>query len=395
MDRLTNPYTPNAGAQPPELAGRGQELENFEVLLNRMRQGRPEQSMIVTGLRGVGKTVLLNAFEGRAENANWVTVSTEIQKHGEFSEKLASLARRSLFALSPRAKWGARATAAARVLKSFSISVGADGVTAALDLEKLEGQADTGMLADDMTDLFVALGEAARENGSGVVFLVDEMQYLNAEELGAFIAALHRTVQKSLPITVVGAGLPQLPKLAGDARSYAERLFKFPQIGALSDSDASLALEGPARHEGIEFEAAALAAILEYTEGYPYFLQEYGRAVWQTASQSPIAFEDVTAARPLVEATLDESFFRVRADRATSLELRYLRAMASLGPLPQAAKDVAAVLDRTSEQLGPTRARLIDKGLLYTPMHGHAAFTVPQFDQHMLRVYPELLDSEG
>ncbi|MCW2972466.1 MAG: ATPase [Thermoleophilia bacterium] len=336
--------------------------------------------------------MLLNAFEARAEAANWVTVATEIHKHGEFAEKLANLARRALFTLSPRARWGVRASAAAQVLKSFSITVGADGVSAGLDAEKLEGRADSGMLADDMTDLFVALGEAAREQGRGVVFLIDELQYLSAEELGSFIAALHRTIQRSLPITLVGAGLPQLPKLAGDARSYAERLFKFPRIGALSEPDAQAALVGPAGTEGVTYEQAALDAILQYTEGYPYFLQEYGKATWHLAEASPITADDVRAALPQVEAELDESFFRVRADRTTAHELRYLRAMATLGPLPQAAKDVAAVLGRTSEQLGPVRARLIEKGLLFTPSHGHAEFTVPQFDRYMLRAYADLLN---
>jgi hypothetical protein len=392
MDRLLNPYTPNAGAQPPELAGRDEELENFELLLTRMQRGRPEQSMIITGLRGVGKTVLLNAFEQRAERASWVTVSTEIHKHGEFAEKLANLARRALFDISPRARWTDRAHAAAQVLKSFSISIGAEGVSAGLDLDKLEGRADSGMLADDMTDLFVALGEAAREHDTGVVFLVDELQYLTAEELGSFIAALHRTVQKSLPITLVGAGLPQLPKLAGDARSYAERLFKFPRIGALLPEHAQHALAHPAAEEGVVYDDEALRAILDFTEGYPYFLQEYGRAVWNLAAASPILRDDVLAARPSVEAELDASFFRVRTDRATNLELRYLRAMASLGPHPQSAKDVAAVLGKTSEQLGPTRARLIEKGLLYTPMHGHAEFTVPQFHTYMLRAHANLLE---
>lgn len=392
MDRITNPYTPNAGARPPELAGRNEELEGFEILLTRMQRGRPEQSMIITGLRGVGKTVLLNAFEDRAEASGWVTVSTEIHKHGEFAEKLALLARRALLTLSPRARWSERATNAAQVLKSFSVTVGADGVTAGIDLEKLDGRADSGMLADDITDLFVALGEAARDADRGVVFLVDELQYLTAEELGAFIAALHRTVQRALPITLVGAGLPQLPKLAGDARSYAERLFKFPRIGPLAPEHGRAALTEPASQEGVKYEDEALEAMLAYTEGYPYFLQEYGKAAWDLAAGSPITAEDVELARPLVEAELDESFFRVRTDRSTALELRYLRAMASLGSDPQAAKDVAAVLGRTSEQLGPTRARLIDKGLLYTPMHGHAEFTVPQFDRYMLRAYPDLLN---
>jgi hypothetical protein len=274
------------------------------------------------------------------------------------------------------------------VLRSFQVTLRPDGsVTAGFDVDPAEGLADSGHLDEDLTDVFVALGEAAQEHDSGVVFLIDEVQFLTAPEFEALIAAIHKTVQRQLPITLVGAGLPQLPRLAGEARSYAERLFKFPAIGRLADGQARAALAEPASLLGVEFEVEALDAVVGFTEGYPYFLQEYGNTLWNQVEASPITTEDVALAQAAVEAKLDGGFFRVRVERTSELEQRYLRAMAELGSEPQQAKDVAALLGRTSEQLAPTRARLIDKGLLYTPGRGLAAFTVPQFDRFMRRTY--------
>jgi hypothetical protein len=260
-------------------------------------------------------------------------------------------------------------------------------VTAGFDVDPAEGLADSGHLDEDLTDVFVALGEAAQEHESGVVFLVDEVQFLDVSEFEALIAAIHKTVQRQLPITLVGAGLPQIPRLAAEAKSYAERLFKFPQIGPLSDDQARSALSQPAKPLGVEFESDALSAVVDFTEGYPYFLQEYGAALWNQIDESPVTANDVVLARAAVEAKLDGGFFHVRIERTSELEQRYLRAMAELGPDPQAAKDVAAILGRTSQQVGPIRSRLIEKGLLYTPGRGLAAFTVPQFDRFMRRTY--------
>ena len=344
--------------------------------------------MLITGLRGVGKTVLLTSFEGHARERGWTTVEAEITKNTEFGLRMGQLARRGLLQLAPRARWKERAARAAAVLKSFQVTVAPDGtLTAGLDVEAAQGFADSGQLDEDLTDLLVALGEAAQEQESGVVFLIDEVQFLSTPELEALIAALHKTVQRQLPITLVGAGLPQLPRLAGEAKSYAERLFKFPTIGKLTASDARQALVEPAAQLGVEIEEDATTAIIEYTEGYPYFLQEYGNILWELVDSSPITSQNVADAVGPVEAKLDGGFFRVRAERTTELELRYLRAMAELGPEPHQAKDVAALLDRTSEQMGPTRSRLIEKGLLFTPGHGLAAFTVPQFDRYMRRTY--------
>jgi len=383
-----NPYTPNAGARPPVLVGRDDQLETFDVLLDRLRRGHTEQSMLITGLRGVGKTVLLTTFEERARERSWTTVEAEITKHTDFGGRMAQLARRALLQVAPRARWKDRAKRAAAVLSSFQVTVSPDGsVTAGIGVDALEGVADSGELAEDLTDLLVALGEAAGDHDTGVVFLLDEVQFLSTVELEALTAALHKSVQRQLPLTLVGAGLPQLPRLAGEAKSYAERLFKFPRIGQLTPGDAAQALVEPAKELDVGYDDAAAAAIVDYTEGYPYFLQEYGNVLWDLTEAAPITLADVEGAQEAVEAKLDSSFFRVRAERTTELELRYMRAMAELGSKPQQAKDVAELLGRTSEQLGPTRSRLIDKGLLYTPGHGLAAFTVPQFDRFVRRTY--------
>lgn len=390
MDPRLNPYTPNAGARPAALVGRDAELEAFDVLLARLTRGYTEQSMLITGLRGVGKTVLLNEFEARARSGGWVSVEAEITKNEEFGRRMAMLSRRALLQIAPRAGWGERMSRAASILKSFQVTVSSEGtLTAGLDVEALPGIADSGHLSDDLTDLFIALGEAAREHRTGVAFLIDEVQFLRPAELEALIMALHKTVQRSLPVTLVGAGLPQIPRLAGDAKSYAERLFRFPHIGRLGlDREAREALTRPAAELGVAFSPDAVDLIVGYTEGYPYFLQEYGKIVWNLApAEAGITLASAEAARPLVEATLDESFFRVRTQRTTELELQYLRVMAELGHGPHRTGDVAEAMNRRSEQLGPTRARLIDKGLLYTPGHGMTAFTVPQFHRYMRRTY--------
>ena len=393
MQALTNPYTPNAGAEPQAIVGRDDQLASFDLLLARIERGRTEQSMIITGLRGVGKTVLLGQFRGAALAHNWVVVELEVSKHddSEFRRDLASRLRTALLQLSPRARWTDRFRHAAAVLTSFTVSVDQSGKwTAGFDVDAAEGFADHANLAQDMTDVFLALGEAAQERSRGVVLLFDEIQFLTKRQLEALIEALHKMVQRKLPITMVGAGLPQIAELAGDAKSYAERLFKFPEIGNLSSEDARTALVRPAESEQAGFSDDALADAVTITGGYPYFVQELGYAVWTVADGPEITLEDVRAAEPAYEAKLDASFFRVRLDRTTDLQRAYLRAMAELGSAAQKASDVAEVMGRTSTNLGPTRAELINMGLLYTPQHGYAAFTVPHFDRFLLRAMPTL-----
>ncbi|WP_394216379.1 AAA family ATPase [Brachybacterium vulturis] len=394
MDPVTNPYTPNAGARPDVLAGRDDQLTSFSVLLRRVTRGRAGRSMIITGLRGVGKTVLLGQFRDKALEQGWSVLDHEVSKHDDddFRRLFALKLRTALLDLAPRARWTDRFRKAAAALSSFTISVDQAGqFQAGLNVDAIEGLADHGDLSMDLTDVFVALGEAAKERGRGVVILLDEVQFLTHGQLEAVILALHRTVQRSLPIVLVGAGLPQVPELAGDAKSYAERLFTFPTIANLSDEDSHHALREPARMEDADYDDEALERAFEVTGGYPYFIQELGWAAWGVADASPITRADVEDAIDHYQAKLDSSFFRVRLDRATELQTAYLRAMAELGPEPQKASDVAALLDRESTQLGPTRAELIDMGLLYTPTHGYAAFTVPHFDKFMRRAIPELI----
>jgi hypothetical protein len=389
MDPRTNPYTPGAGAIPPALVGRDPELEAFDVMLARLRLGKPEQSLLITGLRGVGKTVLLSAFEKVARAAGWVTVDSEISRRAGFGPRMAQLARRALLETAPTGRWRERARRAAAVIRSFSLTVTTDGsVTGSLGVEPLQGVADSGDLSEDLTDLLVALGEAARDHDAGVVFLLDEVQFLSGAELEALVAALHKVVQRELPVTVVGAGLPQLPRLVGEAKSYAERLFRFSSIGALPPNEAARALTEPAEALDVSFEPKAVQTVLAFTEGYPYFVQEYGKVLWDRATRSPIGAVEAVEAQAVVEARLDESFFRVRIERASELEVRYLRAMAELGPTPQRAGAVALSLGRPADRLGPIRTRLIEKGLLFTPSYGLAAFTVPQFDRFMRRTFP-------
>ncbi|MGV1003332.1 MAG: ATP-binding protein [Candidatus Nanopelagicales bacterium] len=396
MQALTNPYTPNAGAEPQAVVGRDDQLASFDLLLARIERGRTEQSMIISGLRGVGKTVLLGQFRAKALARDWVVVELEVSKHDEsaFRRDIATRIRTALFALLPKARWTDRFQHAAAVLKSFTVTDSAGIWSAGLDVAAAEGFADHANLSLDVTDVFLALGEAAQERGRGVVLLFDEVQFLNRAQLEALIEAMHKIVQRKLPITLVAAGLPQIAELAGDAKSYAERLFKFPAIGNLSPQDARTALTRPAAEEGISYTDDALDEAFTITAGYPYFLQELGYAVWTVAEGPVISRDDILTTIPGYEAKLDESFFRVRLDRATELQRAYLRAMAQLGPEPHKASDVGDVMGRTSQNLAPTRAELINMGMLYTTEHGYAAFTVPQFDRFLLRAIPNLVVPE-
>jgi hypothetical protein len=393
VDPLRNPYTPNAGAEPEAVVGRDDQLASFELILARLERGRAEQSMIITGLRGVGKTVLLGQFRTKALERHWTVVELEVSKHDDavFRLDLATRLRSALLDLSPRVRWSARLHHAAAVLKSFTVGLDASGAwSLGVDIDAAEGYADHQNLAADLTDVFIALGEAAQEHGSGVALLFDEVQFLSRVQLEALIEALHKMVQRKLPVTLVGAGLPQIAELAGDAKSYAERLFKFPAIGNLNPAHARQALSVPADTEGVAWSGHALSEAVTVTGGYPYFLQELGYVTWAIAQGDSVDLGDVREAVDAYEAKLDGSFFRVRLDRATALQSAYLRAMAELGADAQKASDVADRMGRTSENLAPTRAELINMGLLYTPEFGYAAFTVPHFDKFMMRAIPTL-----
>lgn len=389
MDRLLNPYTPNAGARPPVLVGREPELDDFRILLERLLAGHTEQSMLVTGLRGVGKTVLLNRFEDLAEQSGWVTVQAEIGTRSAFGERFAVLVRKALFGLAPRPRWSDRARRAARILQSFKVTMAPDGsVSGSVEFDVEEGLGDSGVMVDDVTDVLVGLGEAAAEAGKGVVFLLDELQFLDLVELEALVSGLHRVVQRSLPVTLVGAGLPQLPELAGDARSYAERLFKFPRIGRLSRDEVEVALNEPARGLSVEFTSGAVDRIFEFTEGYPYFVQEFGKIVWDNATEARIFSTEAAAAESAVMEKLDRGFFRVRTERLSPGQLTILRGAAEIGAGPHLVDDVAGKVALEPAEIQREIGELIRKALLYSPRFGYVGFTVPHYDRFLRRTYP-------
>lgn len=383
MDEFENPFSPGAGTPPPAFVGRDSLISGYRMALRRTISGRPGKSIMPIGLRGVGKTVLLNRFHEMAQEYDVVAAFIEAPETGDFKSILAARLRTILLELDkgPVSRAVKRALG---VLKSFTYTL-PDGTSISLNVDAIEGTADSGVLADDITDLLVAVGHAAQDRGRGLLLAIDEVQYLTSDELGALISAIHRTVQLGLPVILVGAGLPQLPGLAGNAKSYAERLFDFPEIGSLDSDDARAVLAVPARAQDVEFEAEALDALLGFTKGYPYFLQEWGYHVWNAAPQSPITLDDVALAAPDVQRQLDENFFRVRMDRLTPGEKAYLVAMADLGPGPHRSGDIAAKLGVKVESVAPRRSGLIKKGMLYSPAHGDTAFTVPMFDDFLRR----------
>ncbi|HKI57090.1 MAG TPA: ATP-binding protein, partial [Trueperaceae bacterium] len=378
---------------PPELVGRDAILQQAAVLIARVQRGRPEKSMLLTGLRGVGKTVLLNEIDRRAAETGARTVALEAQEKRHIGQLLAPSLRKLLFDLDRLAGAGDRVRRGLAVLRSFvsGIKVRVGDIDIGLDIEPERGTADSGDLDSDLTNLFVAIGEAARERRSLAVLLVDEIQYVNRNQLGALIVAMHRVQQLQLPLVLVGAGLPVLPALAGDARTYAERLFAFPDVGPLSRKDAALALTQPTRRLGVAFDVDALESIHENTQGYPYFVQEWGYQAWNTAAASRITRQDVLLASEDVVRRLDDNFFRVRFDRLTPTEKLCLRAMAELGPGPHRTGDVADGLGRKTTAMSTIRANLIAKGMIFSPAHGEMAFTVPLFDGFMKRVMPQFL----
>ena len=390
MDPILNPYAPGAGTPPPELAGRYDLREKARIALERARIGRPAKSVIMVGLRGVGKTVLLDRILMDAECSGISTLRIEAPENRSLPSALAPQLRLALLRLSNREAAKDLARRALRGLAGFAkaLKVKYQDIEVGLDFEPEPGLADNGDLESDMQDLFEAVGAAARADGTCVVMFVDEIQYIKEDELAALITALHRTSQRQMPVVMVGAGLPQVRGRLGSAKSYAERLFDFPEIGALSTEDARLAIAKPAQMEGVEIEADALDAIVSRTQCYPYFLQEWGKHVWDVADHSPITLANVEVASKQAEAALDESFFLVRFDRLTPTEKTYLRAMAHLGPGPHRSGDIASVISRPVSSLAPTRSQLIGKGMIWSPSHGDTAFTVPMFDEFMRRIMP-------
>ncbi len=392
MDAIKNPFSPGAGSPPPELVGREGVLEQARILLGRTRLGRPEKSMLLTGLRGVGKTVLLNEMERMALREGFHTISVEAHEEKPLARLLVPHLRKLFFELDRLAGAGDKARRGLAVLKSFmnGVKLTVGEVEIGLDIDPAQGAADSGDLESDLPNLFIAVAEAAAERSTPVALLIDEVQYFNQKELSALIMAMHKMQQRQLPLILLGAGLPILPGLAGESKSYAERLFNFPNIGPLSESDGIRALQDPVKAVGVEFSDEALLEMARVTQGYPYFLQEWGYQAWNRAESSPIGIEVVEGASAAVVQRLDENFFRVRFDRSTPGEKRYLRGMAGLGAGAHRTGEIADTLGVTPNSLGPVRAKLIKKGMIYSPAHGDMAFTVPLFNEFMLRAMPTL-----
>lgn len=391
MDPIRNPFSPGAGSPPPELAGRDSILEQAQILFGRIRAKRPEKSLLLTGLRGVGKTVLLNQMERLALAAGYRTILIEAHEDKSLAVLLVPHLRRLLFELDRMAGAGNKVRRGIAVLKSFinSVKVTIGEVEFGLDIDPEMGAADSGDLEIDLPNLFSAVAEAAEERSTAVAILIDEIQYFSSSELSALIMAMHKMQQRQLPLALIGAGLPILPGLAGESKSYAERLFSFPDVGPLAEQDAAKALQDPVKEAGEAFDTAALSEIYRMTKGYPYFLQEWGYQAWNHATASPIGLGLVRETTSLVTRRLDENFFRVRFDRLTPRERQFLRAMADLGAGPYRTSDIAERLRVKITTLGPARASLIRKGMIYSPAYGDMAFTVPLFDEFMRRAIPK------
>ena len=391
MNPLNNPFSPGAGNQPPELAGRADLLHSVEILLARIKAGRSEQSMFMVGLRGVGKTVLLNRVRELAVAQGYQALLIEAHENKPLPLLLLPPLRQTLFALDRMQNVSQKVKRGLRVLRSFigAVKVKVGDAEFGLDIDPETGSADSGDLEADLAELFVAVGEAAADRGTAIAIIIDELQYMTEMEMSALIMAIHRVSQRSLPLVLIGAGLPQLVGLAGKSKSYAERLFTYPEVGALSLTDAARALQGPVATQGVAFTPEALAEVYRVTQGYPYLLQEWGYQSWNMAEHSPIDFALIQQTTVASTARLDSSFFRVRFDRLTPREKDYLCALAEMGTGHQRSGGVAERLGVKVQTIAPLRSSLIKKGMIYSPAHGDTAFTVPLFDQFMLRTMPD------
>ena len=392
MDPRQNPYAPGAGTTPPELAGRDELIERAAVALDRIRAGKSARSFILYGLRGVGKTVLLNRIRLDAEARGIAGVKVEAPEERSLPALLVPALRATLFRLSRGEVLKDSLLKGMRALASFTnaLKVKYQDIEISIDVDPETGLADSSDLDTDLTDLILTLGHAAGERATAIVLFIDELQHVPEDQLASLIAALHNASQEQLPIAMVAAGLPQLVGRTGDAKSYAERLFEFALVDRLGADDARDALVVPASKEGVAFEPDAVSEILRQTSGYPYFLQEWGKHSWDVAEASPIGLDDALRATAEALAELDASFFRVRLDRLTPAQRRYMRAMAELGPGPHRSGDIAHILNRQVTSVAPMRNALIAKGMIYSPAHGDTAFTVPLFDDFMKRIMPQL-----
>jgi len=389
---VRNPYAPGAGQRPPELAGRDRELAEFEVVLERVARGRPERSMVLTGLRGVGKTVLLNAFRSMAMQRLWGTGKIEARPDQSIRRPVGAALHMAIRELAPRHRAPDRIDDFLSVLKAFLAAgprsaKGAQSAHFGIDVPMSRGRADSGDLEIDLTELLTDAAAVAADLGVGIALFIDEMQDIPAPDISALCAACHELSQNDGPLIVVGAGLPHLPTVLSASKSYSERLFRYVSIDRLDRDAADLALLAPARREGADFQLDALDALYAAADGYPYFVQAYGKVTWDVAAASPVTPADVAVAAPMAAGELAVGFFGSRYERATPAEREYMRAMALLGDEPVPTAQVADELGRKPSSVSPARDSLIKKGLIYSSERGLIAFTVPHFGR-FLRTQP-------
>ena len=395
MDPIRNPYAPGAGQRPPELAGRDEQLDAFDVVLERVARGRPERSIVLTGLRGVGKTVLLGALRSAAVRAGWGTGKLEARPDQSLRRPLSSALHQAIRELGPAGGAGEHALGVVKSFVQRDAGAGArlrDRWSPGIDVPVVSGRADSGDIEIDLVELLSDVGGMAADTGRGIAIFVDEMQDLGPDDVSALCAALHEISQSRLPLIVVGAGLPHLPAVLSASKSYSERLFRYARIDRLDRTAADRALEAPAEEEGAAYTPEALEAMYALTDGYPYFIQAYGKAAWDLAPQSPIGLEDVRVGAAEADAELAVGFFGSRFERATPGEREYLRAMADVAVVAGeqgsdlesvATSDVAAHLGRKPQSLSPARDALLKKGLIYSGERGRIAFTVPHFGKYL------------
>lgn len=387
MDPRTNPYSPGAGTPPPELAGRDDLIEKASVTLDRLKNGLPARSFILYGLRGVGKTVLLNSLMLDAEAKDFFCIKIEATEKRSLAGLLVPQLRSALIRISRVERARSYANRALRAISGFvsKAKLKYDDIEFSIDIKPEHGLADSGDFETDLMDLFVSIGQVAREMQNCIVIFVDEIQYVSEDELSSLILAWHKVSQLQLPFTLVAAGLPQIVGQMGRARSYAERLFEFYHVDKLEKKSANLALIKPARKYGVVYADDAISEILKQTQSYPYFLQEWGKHSWDYADTSPIQLSDVRGAYKGVIASLDASFFKVRLKRLTPMEKTYLYSMAELGDGPHRSGDIAEQMQRDVKNVAPVRNSLIKKGMVFSPAHGDTAFTVPLFAAYLKR----------
>lgn len=386
MDKIANPFSPNAGSRPPELAGRDSAFEDIRIFLGRLPLKRSVQSILFTGLRGVGKTVMLNEVMHMAEaRGDVLPIYLEASENRPLGEMLASPLRMALLKINRSKGTGEKVKRSLSALRNFVGTIKVKFGDIGIELEPATGLADSGDLQFDLIELLSSVAEAAAEKRMGVVLLVDEVQYISAEEFGALVMAMHRMQQRSLPLAMIGAGLPILPGLAGEAKSYAERLFTYPVVGALSREASITAISRPFADAGLHITDEAADIIYRRSGGYPYFIQEWGYQLWNFVEREPITEKDVQMVDGIVTEQLDGNFFHVRMERLTPSEKSFLQAMASLPGHNVKMSDIAAILGISQKALGPRRSALIRRGMVYSPSHGIVAFTVPLFDEFLRR----------